>query len=275
MYVIKRNGELEKFDPNKIVRTCLRVGLDEKSAQEVAREVKSEIYNRIPAEELYKIVMGKLRKIERSHAYLYRLKEAVAEIEPFAFEKYTKTILESIGYDATWNVIIQGKCVDHQVDVVAKKDGNLYLVECKRHVNPHRFCGLGVGLQVQARLEDIRDGYKLSVNKYNFYRAWIFTNTKFSEHIIKYANAKKILLTGWNYPDGNGLQNLSQLEKTLPVTLLPISSNLKAHLQEKNIITLYEFMSASMRALSSLGIDGKRASSLKKVAGKIISHTRQ
>ena len=275
MYVIKRNGELEKFDPNKIVRTCLRVGLDEKSAQEVAREVKGEIYNRIPAEELYKIVMEKLRKIERSHAYLYRLKEAVAEIEPFAFEKYTKTILENIGYDATWNVIIQGKCVDHQVDVVAKKDGNLYLVECKRHVNPHRFCGLGVGLQVQARLEDIRDGYKLGMNKYDFDRAWIVTNTKFSEHIIKYANAKKILLTGWNYPDGNGLQTLSQMEKTLPVTLLPISSNLKVRLQEKNIITLYEFMSASSRVLSSLGIDERRASSLKKMAGRIISHARQ
>ncbi len=270
MYVIKRNGTLEKFDPQKIIRTCLRAGVDEKTAVEIEREVEDEIYNRISSEELYKIVMQKLRRIERSHAYLYRLKEAVAEIQPFAFEKYTKIILESIGYDATWNVIIQGKCVDHQVDVVAKKSGKMFLVECKRHVNPHRFCGLGVGLQVQARLEDIMDGYKSRVNNYKFDQAWIFTNTKFSEHIIKYANAKRIILTGWNYPSGKGLQYLCQKKQTLPVTLLPISSKIKAKLQEKDIITLMDFISSGKRKLMSAGLDAGRIDSLRRTAAKIM-----
>ncbi len=270
MYVLKRDGRLEKFNREKIIKTCLRAGVPIDVAKEIAENVKREIYNRIPTEELYKIVLSHLRRFERSHAYLYRLKESVAELEPTAFEKFTKLILESLGYNAIWNVIIDGKCVDHQVDVVAEKDSKKYLIECKRHVNPHRFCGLGVGLQVQARLEDILDGFKEGKNKYNFYKAWIFTNTKFSEHIIRYADAKGILLTGWRYPENNGLEEIVQENKLLPVTLLPVANNIKLKLQEKEIITLNDFLAARSRKLEKCGISENRISSLRRIASEML-----
>ena len=271
MYVIKRDGRLEKFDMMKIIHTCSRSGVPEDVARNIAKEVQNEIYNRIPSEEVYKIVLEKLKKFQRSNAYLYKLRDAVSYIEPTAFEKFTKRILDSMGYKSIWNMIIQGKCIDHQVDVVAEKESKKYLVECKRHTNPHRFCGLGVGLQVQARLEDILDGYKRGMNKYNFYRAWIFTNTKFSEHIIKYASAKNILLTGWRYPQGNGLENLIQKSHLLPITLLPISKSLKITLQINNIITLKDFISSKRRTLERLGISDNRINSLKKLSQDMLN----
>ncbi len=270
-YIIKRDGRLERFDTGKIIRTCQRVGVPEDVAYNIAKEVKNEIYNRIPSEEVYKIVLNKLRRFERSNAYLYKLRDSVAFIDPTAFEKFTEKIFDFMGYKSTWNVIIKGKCVEHQVDVIAEKDNRKYLVECKRHTNPHRFCGLGVSLQVEARLEDVLDGYKSGMNKYNFYRAWIFTNTKFSEHAIRYSNAKNIILTGWNYPESHGLEYLIQKSHLVPITVLPMSGALKSRLQERNVITLEDFISVRRSFLEKIGLSENKIGSLKKVSQQILS----
>jgi hypothetical protein len=48
------------------------------------------------------------------------------------FEKY-RTSFESEGYQTVTNLILSGKCVSHEIDVLIKKDNELAMVECKFH----------------------------------------------------------------------------------------------------------------------------------------------
>jgi hypothetical protein len=40
---------------------------------------------------------------------------------------------ESEGYQTVTNLILSGKCVSHEIDVLIKKDNELAMVECKFH----------------------------------------------------------------------------------------------------------------------------------------------
>jgi hypothetical protein len=37
------------------------------------------------------------------------------------------------GYQTVTNLILSGKCVSHEIDVLIKKDNELAMVECKFH----------------------------------------------------------------------------------------------------------------------------------------------
>jgi hypothetical protein len=158
-----------------------------------------------------------------------------------SFERYTKTVLEQHGWKCSWNQIIVGRSVEHQVDVVAQKGDEAFVVECKRHFNPHRWCGLDVMLQVQARLEDLRDGSLDQKNKYRWVGAWIWTNTKFSEHAKTYAVAKALRMTGWRSGEF-GLERLVEDKKVWPVTMLRLDLMTKAKLLSSHVVTVQDVL---------------------------------
>lgn len=256
--VTKFDGRREEFDREKIVRTCLRVGVSREGALKIAESIEKSAFDGISTSEIYSSVKKELSRFEKTTAMVYGLREAVSSMDPKIFEIYVKKLLEASGYKCEYDRIIPGLCVEHQVDVIATK-GTEHLVECKRHHNPHRFCGLGVCLQVQARLEDIMDGYRSGANKENFSRAWIITNTKFSDHAKKYANAKKIKLTGWKYPDKESFEILADSARAYPVTMLKAKKETIDRLISSGIITIHDMSGDS---LSHAGIERSIASRL-------------
>ena len=274
-YVIKADGRREEFRPEKIERTCLRAGVSRKQAREISKEIEKLVYDGITTRRIYQMVLKKLERIEEisKPAYYYRLRKAMAEIDAESFEKFVKELLACHGFECEWNKIIPGASVEHQVDVVAKKGSDLFLVECKRHVNPHRYCGLGVVLQVEARLEDIKDGYKRSINKYDFTKAWIVTNTKFSEHAKRYAKAKGILLTGWSYPRRRrkSLELMIEEKRLFPTTILKASSPVKKRLLKNGYITLFDILiSPEGRLEKAMGISREKIHDLVLQARKLV-----
>ncbi len=69
--VEKRGGRLEMFDPEKIARCCIAAGVPEKEAKKVADEVGKNLYLNIPTSEIRKMIIKKLRKIDRKAASAY------------------------------------------------------------------------------------------------------------------------------------------------------------------------------------------------------------
>ena len=240
MLITKADGNKEGFDKKKIIRTCLRAGADRKTAEEIAGYVEKQINNGDTTRKIYKLILAELEKGEDKTAFAYRLREAVSELPPVTFEHFTKRILELHGYKCTWNRLIKGECITHQVDIVAKKEDKLFLVECKHHTNHHRLCGLGKALQLWARLDDIQNGFKNGKNKYNFTQAWLFNNTKFSNHVKQYANAKNIKLSGWRYKGNDSVECMVHEKKVYPITLLKIDSQLKEKLMANNMFTFLD-----------------------------------
>ncbi len=69
--VLKRGGRLEMFDAEKIVRCCEAAGVPEKEAKKVAEEVSQHLYMNIPTNEIRKMIIKKLGKIDKKSAAAY------------------------------------------------------------------------------------------------------------------------------------------------------------------------------------------------------------
>lgn len=199
--VIKHGGQKEAYDPQKVLRSILRSKVNEKEAQRILSRVEGRLYDQIPTEELYRIVGREMvRRGLKEGSRLYQMRESLALMDSIDFEKFVKEILAAEGFESQWNKKIDGGCIDHQIDVIAKnKQGDFFFVEVKHHRNYHRDSDLGNVVELWGRLEDLLKGYQLNKHEFDFRNAWLITNTKFSEHAKKYATCKRMRLTGWRY----------------------------------------------------------------------------
>jgi Holliday junction resolvase-like predicted endonuclease len=136
------------------------------------------------------------------------------------FELFVQTILRHNGFEVTPNRILQGKCVEHEVDAIAKKDGITYFVEAKHHSTYHTPTGLDESRIAQAVLEDATDGFMLGKNDLKINGAMIVTNTRFSEQARRYGACKNILQIGWDSPENLALQNMIEQKKLYPLSCL-------------------------------------------------------
>jgi hypothetical protein len=247
VYVIKANGEKAHFERKKIIHTCKRAGVPNKVAEKIAAKVSDKVRDGTTTKQVLGWVLTELDDYEAHHSSKYDLKRAIAELEPaeHEFERYIEHVLRAHGYKAKWNQIIQGECIEHQIDIVAEKDSEQYLVECKHHLNPHRFCGLGDCLQTWAAFDDIKKGPKGK----EFKNVWLVNNTKFSEHAIRYLKAKNMRATGWNYPKELDLRHLIESKGMYPITILSTEKDLRKRLANASILLVKELVSDPVEEL--------------------------
>jgi hypothetical protein len=248
MRVLKADGSKEDFEKEKIVKTCLRAGAGEKIARQIADIIEGRLYEGIGTHEIYRMIVEELDRREDKTSMLFRLRESVAALDSRIFEIYVKKVLEADGFTCKWNEKIQGLLVEHQIDIVARapmeRGGGLFLVECKRHINPHRYTGLNICLQLQARLEDVQDGFARKKNMFGFEAAWLVTNGKFSEHAKMYSRGKNIRLTGWRHEADYSLERLIHSKNMFPITMLKGTAEIRS-LIAKDVITIQDFASSN------------------------------
>jgi len=72
MKVKKRNGKLEDFDKNKIIRACKKAGASEKDANDIVESLNDEIYDGISTEEIRLLVLRELHRRNERAAYEFR-----------------------------------------------------------------------------------------------------------------------------------------------------------------------------------------------------------
>jgi len=192
--VIKHDGRIQKFDRDKLLGSLLRSRVPRAEAEKIVSEVGKQLFDKISTGEIYQIIYQQLKDqgLETGHR-MYRLREALSLLDSMVFEQFVGRLLEKFDYQCSCNQILRGFCSEHEIDVLAEKEGKRYLVEVKHHQSPHRDSGLRIILTLWARLEDLgKKGEGLD-------QAWLFTNTKISNHAKKYARCKNIRLTGWRY----------------------------------------------------------------------------
>jgi len=198
IFVTKYSGEKQKYSQEKVLSSIIRSGIEKNKALGILTDVENRLTDGISTQKLYKIVGEEIEKHGlKIGQNTYKLREALARMGSFDFEIFVHKILEKDGFECAYNIIVNGECVEHQVDIIAQKQQKLYYVEVKHHRNYHRNCGLGTICEVQARLEDMKKGY--GKNKYDFSQAWLFTNTKISNHAKQYGKCKDIRLTSWRF----------------------------------------------------------------------------
>ncbi|ODS42276.1 MAG: hypothetical protein MSIBF_02785 [Candidatus Altiarchaeales archaeon IMC4] len=257
MYVTKADGRLEKFDFYKIVRTCKRSGVPQNEAERIAGEIERQAYDGIPTRDLLNIILTHLEKRNAGYASRYDLKGAIMRLGPsgFAFEKFIAELFRIMGYSTQTNVIVQGRCVPHEVDVVAEKDCKRYMIECKYRNLPGVYIGIQKALYVWARFEDIRDGSDAG-KCIKFDVPYLVCNTKFSDDVIQYASCRGLKVMGWSYPEGASISDILNEKKIYPVTVLrSIDTRMIGLLADANMMFCSDL---SEEKLAGLGISKKR-----------------
>jgi hypothetical protein len=221
--ITKASGKKDFFDASKLKRSLEHSGADKKVIEQIIAQVEAALYNGISTHEIYNKAFLLLRKYSRPFAARYKLKNAIMELGPtgYPFEKFVGEILSYEGYQADVGVIVEGHCVNHEVDVVAKKDTKHFMVECKFHSHRGRHCDVKIPLYIQSRFIDISKQWeKISGDDNNFHQGWIFTNTRFTSEAIQYGNCVGLKLVGWDYPKQGSLKDRIDASGLHPVTCL-------------------------------------------------------
>ena len=115
----------------------------------------------------------------------------------------------------------EGWCVRHELDVVAVKGEEHFMIECKFHKRMGLKTNVKVALYIKARFDDMHKQWENDKNHgHDFHQAWIVTNTRFTSEAIKFANCTNINLLGWSYPNSESLPELITRLGVYPVTVL-------------------------------------------------------
>lgn len=223
IFITKQNGSREPWDPKKVERSLRAAKADEQVIAEVMHRLDTEVREGMTTREIYRLAFTMLRKIHRPTAAQYSLKTAIMDLGPsgFPFERFFSEILRAEGYHTQVGVIVKGACVEHEVDVIAERDGERFLVEAKYHNAQNTKSDVKVALYVQARFEDIQKQLKESAAGLGYYnQMWLVTNTSFTAQAIQYGSCVGLRMTGWNFPAGDTLQDMIQRTQTHPITSL-------------------------------------------------------
>lgn len=246
--VQKVDGTKEEYDENKIRNSALRVGVPKAMQEEMLEHIRGRLYDGITTRDIFAMVKEFLHsQSQRTLADKYNLKEALSALGPsgYPFEKYLALLLGKVGYSCRTNQIMQGSCVTHEVDVVAEKGNETYVIEAKFHKNASQRTDVRVPLYIRARYEDIAAA--LPTTKL---APWIVTNTRFSTDAQKYSRCKGIRLTSWSYPEGEGIVDLIEHTRLFPVTMLDmLNQEDKLRLLNSGVVACEQLLDPSRHEL--------------------------
>jgi len=219
--VTKFDGRKQEFQKQKIIRTCLRMRATQEQAMEIANRIEKQAYDGIRTKKIIKLIFKYLKEIKPEIGYQIDLREAIALLRPRPdFERFVQLILEAYGYEVIPNLIVRGKCGEHEIDAIAKKGNEVIYVEVKHHFNSHTYTGKDIFLQARATLEDLAEGYKARKNSFNVNKVLVICNTKYSNHAKRYADCRGIEHMGWKDPLEKGLERMIEERKLYPITFL-------------------------------------------------------
>jgi len=221
--VTKSDGTKQLFEEEKLVESLRRVGTSEEVIDLVVEEVEKGMKDGMTTSEIYSQAFTLLRKHSYSTAVKYSIRRAMLELGPegFPFEKYVARIFKMRGYEAVTDQTLLGKCVEHEVDVVAWKDDELAMVEAKYHNEFNLKSDLKVVLYVKARFDDLSSNeFDYGGKKRKLTDRYLFTNTKFTDKAIKYGECSGLKLIGWNYPKNGNLHDIIEDNKLHPISCI-------------------------------------------------------
>ncbi len=265
----KASGESQPFSKEKLMNSLKRSGANLKVINDIAIEIEEWIiaeikkYNldAVPSREIYKRAFSLLNRKTVSSAARYNLKNSLMEMGPTGhpFEFFTGEVLKILGYQTQVSVILNGHCVNHEVDVVATKENHQRYIECKYYRSTGKNANVQVPLYIHSRVNDIIQNQKTIPEFNNFtFSGGIVTNTRFTSDAEAYGECCGLHLLSWDYPKGNGLRDIIDRVKIFPITTLTTLT--KAHktiLMDKGVVICRQ-LAQNINELDSLNLTPNR-----------------
>lgn len=259
--IAKANGEKSTFDSQKLYSSLTRSGADETQAHEIVDAIIAELYPGISTKKIYKRAFSLLKERSRFLAARYTLKNAIMMLGPsgYPFERFIGELLKHQGYKVEVAKIVAGKCVSHEVDVIAEKDKHHFMIECKYHNQPGTVSDVKIPLYIQSRFLDVAEQWrKLPGHDHKLHQGWVVTNTRFTIDAIQYGNCAGLKLIGWDYPAKGSLKDVIDSLGLYPVTTLTsLTLTEKKALLNLNLVLCHDLQS-NASILTQIGIKAPR-----------------
>lgn len=255
--IIKSSGLITKFSEKKLKNSLLKSGADNSTIQHILETVKDELYPGITTKEIYNRAFSMLKKKKPVYASKYKLKKAIYELGPtgYPFENFIGALLRYSGYKIKLRKIVQGKCIDHEIDIMAIKNGKKILAECKFHSDEGRYCDVKIPLYVSSRYWDILENLKGSSPKQEKpNECWVVTNTRFTKDALIFSKCVHLHLLSWDYPQTNSLKELIDRLCLYPITVSTLLTNReKQFLLSREVVLLRQLLNDTFY-LDHLGV---------------------
>ncbi|WP_435253722.1 restriction endonuclease [Tenacibaculum sp. A30] len=259
--IVKSSGEVVQFSLTKLKKSLKRTGADDEVVASILETVQDELYQGITTKEIYNRAFALLKKKKNVFASKYKLKKAIYELGPtgFPFEHFIGAILKYSGYKVAVGEILQGECVQHEVDIVAHKNNETTVVECKFHSEQGLVCNVKVPLYVHSRYRDVKNHWNtFKKHDTTLTQGWVVTNTRFTKDATEYGNCAGLYLLSWDYPLENSLKDIIDRLGLYPITVSTLLTNReKQFLLNRDVVLCRELIKDSFY-LDHLGVSDTR-----------------
>jgi hypothetical protein len=143
--------------------------------------------------------------------------------------------------------------------VIAEKNNETTIVECKFHGQQGLNCNVKVPLYINSRYLDVKAQWvKTKKNKKESIECWVVTNTRFTKDALTYGNCCGLYLLSWDYPKNDGLKDRIDRLRLYPITVSTLLTNReKQFLINRNIVLCRELIK-DVFYLDHLGISNIR-----------------
>ena len=246
IFIHKNDGEQVEFNEKTFIRSLKQAGAKPFDIDDVLKDVKVNLQNGDTTQQVYKNAFESLKTKNTKAAMLYSLKDAIRHLGPsgFPFEQYIAEIYRRQGYEVETNQMIKGDCVEHEIDVLVRKNGKSLAMEVKFKNDFQTRVDLKTALYVKSRVDDLT-----GKNRSQFFgkkgavdRSLLITNAKFTQNVINYAKCCRFDIIGWGYPRKGNLRDMILKTHTHPITCLPGLKKSEAKMFfELDIVTCKDF----------------------------------
>lgn len=263
----KASGEMEAFNPDKLRGSLQKANTPAALTEEIVSQILSEVKPGMTTQEIYRKAFQMLRHRKRSNAARYSLKKAIMELGPtgYPFEQFIGQVFLDQGFDIQVGQVLQGKCVTHEMDVIATLNSTQYLVECKFYNSAGKNASVQVPLYVRSRVNDIID-FRKNLPEYNdtHFIGWVVTNNRFTDDALTYGRCAGLHMLSWDLPKEKSLKDMVEKARLFPVTALTsLNGRQKRLLLEKDIV-LCRQLQQNIQVLDEIGFAASGRAKIKK-----------
>lgn len=253
--ILKRSGKSEEFNKQKLEYSLICAGATRDQAKRISHQVYGCCSEGVTSKKIFNQAFRLLKKESKIIAAQYSMPKAIHELGPdgYNFEQFIAAMFRAQGFDVSTNNIIKGKCVKHEIDVIAKKTNTNIYCECKFHNRPTTKNDLKTALYVHSRYLDLKSNPDCDVTEF-----WLISNTKFSKDAIDYSECVGLKLLGPNFPGHNALADMAKKTHIHPVTALTSLKKSQAkQLLKEGVVLTYQ-LRQSPEIVKKLGLDEEK-----------------
>jgi hypothetical protein len=250
--LVKKNQRpAEPFAADKLRASLVRAGARGEIAELIVEQIQAQVDEGTSTNAIHRLAHRMLKRHSKRAAVTYSLKRALQQLGPsgFPFEQFCGRLFEAMGYEVEYDVIMPGRCVSHEVDVVARNEQRTIFAECKFHNHPSYRNDVKLPLYIHSRSLDLAETPPGQHEEF-----WILSNTVFSEDALTYADCVGLILAGHNTDHYPLTRELINRHKLHPLTCLSRLTQAQKHrLIQDNVILCREIV-AEPPVLAPLGL---------------------